>query len=89
MSKKYTVTFTQICSVTVTVEATDEEAAIEAAYDVAPTQLSAKDSGWGEEWSRDLNDVLEPEVVYDETNTEVWSARERWTRVPEGGAPDA
>lgn len=53
---KYRVHFQSGASCTVTVEAEDEEAAIEAAYDELPGGICAQCSGWGQEWSIDLGE---------------------------------
>lgn len=51
----YRVHLRQTVSCAVTVEAEDEEAAIEHAVQAAPTTLCASCSGWGEQWSMDLS----------------------------------
>lgn len=56
---KLTVNFSQVVSVSVTVDADDVEAAIEAAYDDAPTGICAQCSGWGKSWSRDDDGELQ------------------------------
>ena len=51
----YKVHLRQTVSCAVTVEAEDEEDAIEHAVQAAPTALCASCSGWGERWSMDLS----------------------------------
>lgn len=79
---KYTVNFSQIVSVSVTVDADDIESAIEAAYDEAPSGVCAQCSGWNQDWSRDDVGELVVEEVSDETGAEVHRESETWQRVP-------
>jgi len=54
---KYRVFFEATASMTVEVEAEDEESAETAAYNVMPTQICAQCTGWGSKgWSRDLSE---------------------------------
>lgn len=52
---KYMVNFVATASMTITVEAEDAEAAIEAAHEDAPTGVCAQCSGWGQDFSLDLS----------------------------------
>ena len=78
---RYTVNFSQVVSVTVTVDADDVEQAIEAAHDEAPTGVCAQCSGWGQHWSRDDDGELNVESVY-HGDDEVCVEPETWRRVP-------
>jgi hypothetical protein len=42
--------------VTLTVEAEDEDAALDAAYELAPGEPCGQCSGWGESWYLDVGD---------------------------------
>lgn len=53
---RYRVAFHAYVSATVYVDAEDEEAAVEAAYDNLPSGVCAQCSGWNEDWSLDLGD---------------------------------
>ena len=53
---KYSVDFETSVSVTITVEADDEDAAIDKAYDEIPSSVCAQCSGWGQKWSLDLGE---------------------------------
>lgn len=50
---EYTIHFTTTVSSSVTVEAADEEEAIEKAYEGLPGSMCAQCSGWGQPWNRD------------------------------------
>ena len=64
---EYRVSFHAGASTTITVEADDEEAALDKAYDALPNSICAQCSGWGQKWSRDIGewevDDKAPEVV--------------------------
>lgn len=73
---KFTVHMDAVISTSVTVEAEDVEAALEASYDEVPTGICAQCCGWGKSWSKDEGEY-EPVSVYDESNTEVWTDESR------------
>lgn len=50
---QYRVSIPKVVWFTTTVDAADGEAAIEQAYGMAPEQLCAHCSGWGQKWSVD------------------------------------
>mgnify|MGYP000184366729 CR=1 FL=1 len=52
----YSVNFETTASVTITVEAEDEDAAVDLAYDEIPSSVCAQCSGWGQKWSLDLGE---------------------------------
>lgn len=54
--KKYRVILETGASVAVTVEAEGEEAAIELAFEDAPTGVCAQCSGWRQKWSLDFGE---------------------------------
>lgn len=82
----YTVHFTKLTSISVTVDAEDPQDAIEAALDAGPGGICAHCAGWQQAWSRDEGDELEPEYVLTEAGNEVWKAPDQWQRVLAGGA---
>lgn len=53
---KYRVYLQTSASMTVTVEAEDPDAALDAAYEEAPGGVCAQCSGWGKNWSLDLGE---------------------------------
>lgn len=79
----YTVHFTQFISISVPVEATDTDAAVELAYDEAPGGICALCGGWGKRWSRDDSGEMEAEAVTDAAGNTVWQNGLRWTQVPD------
>jgi hypothetical protein len=60
---KYRVTMAKVITCTVDVEADDESAAIEEAYQEAPHSICAQCSGWGREWG--VNDDGQWETLRD------------------------
>lgn len=66
---KFTVHMEASIGVSVTVEAEDVEAALEACYDEVPRSICAQCSGWGEDWGKDEGEY-EPVSIYDENNTQ-------------------
>ncbi len=53
---KYNVSFHTGASSMVSVEADDEEEAIDKAYDELPSEVCAQCSGWRQSWSFDIGD---------------------------------
>jgi hypothetical protein len=51
---KYRVYLQTVASLTVEVEAEDQDAALDAAYQEAPGGVCAQCSGWGQPWSLDF-----------------------------------
>ena len=70
---EFTVHLIQTASTVITVEADDCEAAIEAAYDKAPSDVCASCSGWNGSIGIELAGTWEPNVVYDADSNTVWS----------------
>lgn len=62
----YRVHLRQTVGCVVAVEAEDEEAAIDAAVQAAPTTLCAPCSGWGEQWSMILSGEWETDWLLDD-----------------------
>jgi hypothetical protein len=83
----YTVHFTTVLSTSVTVGATDADAAIALAYEEAPGGICALCSGWGEQWSRDDSGDMEAEDVTDAAGVRVWSNGMQWAQVPDKAQP--
>ena len=59
---QYRVTLETIASVTVEVEAEDKDAAVEEAFNEAPSGVCAQCSGWGQEWSMDMGEWDTPKA---------------------------
>ena len=80
---KFRVYLSKVTEIGVTVEAPDPDSAIEAAYDHDVPGVCAQCSGYGRDWSRDENDVMEPEAVFEGSSSgpEVWGSGQRWARV--------
>lgn len=53
---EYRVNFRAVANMSVTVDAVDEESALDAAYDVIPSDVCVQCSGWGKPWSLDLGE---------------------------------
>ena len=53
---KYRVSMRAMAYLSVTVEAENEEDAIEAAYEEIPSGVCARCSGWNESWSLDIGE---------------------------------
>ncbi len=53
---KYRVYLQTVASVSIEVEAEDKEAAIDAAFEEAPSGVCAQCSGWGRKWSLDVGE---------------------------------
>jgi hypothetical protein len=60
---KYRVHMSATATQTVTVEADNEEQAIERAHDEGTTSVCAQCSGWGKQWSLDLDEFEVDEDV--------------------------
>lgn len=60
---KYRVILETGASVSVTVEANDEEEAIERAFEDAPSEVCAQCSGWGKNWNLDLAEWATPHEI--------------------------
>ncbi len=58
---KYRITLATSASVTATVEADDDEIAVDMVFDMVPSEVCAQCSGWGKNWSLDIGqwDVAE------------------------------
>ena len=54
---RYRVYFETTASCTVEVDADDEDAAIDKAYDEIPSGVCAQCSGWGQPWSLDFGEL--------------------------------
>jgi hypothetical protein len=52
---RYTVALTTTASLYVTVEADNEEAAVDAAHEAAPSEVCAQCSGWNEDYDLELS----------------------------------
>lgn len=72
---KYRVVLEQIASTVIDVEADDIDAAIDEAWQEAPSGLCAQCSGWNNPPGVNLAGEWEASVVYDEHDHEVWNER--------------
>lgn len=73
---KYRVAMSATVNLNITVEADDEDAAIEAAYEEMPGDLCAHCAGWGRNWSRDLGEFEVDEDIHDKDGNVVGRAVE-------------
>lgn len=84
---EYTVHFTQIVSISVTVEVDDTgedfdvEQVIEQAFDEAPSGVCAQCSGWHQTWSRDDSGAELNSESVEKDGEEVYVEPEQWRRV--------
>lgn len=60
---KYRVTMSATINQSITIEADNEDDAIDRAYEEAPGDLCAHCAGWGQSWSRDLGEFEVDEDV--------------------------
>lgn len=58
---KYRVYYSTSVSVGVTVEAADEDEAMDKGFDEIPSGVCAQCSGWGQPWELELGDDWEPD----------------------------
>lgn len=80
--KTYTVHLSQVVSIAVRVEAEDEEAALDLAYEKKPSGICASCSGWGQSWNRDDSGEVESDcVIENESGEIVLDSKELWRRV--------
>lgn len=77
---KFRVHMSAVSSYSITVEADDYEAAIDAAYQESYPSICAQDSGWRQPWSLDLGETWETDAVEDADGKEVFADRAMWQR---------
>lgn len=69
---KYNVCFSGYASFSTEVEAEDAEDAIEFGYDKSPF-ICAQCAGWGQDYSLEIPDTWDVDVVYDDKGNEVYN----------------
>jgi hypothetical protein len=66
---KYIVWFTTVASTSISVEAENKEAAIDAAYECEFPTICAQCSGWGRDFNLELGDEWTPDTGPDKSET--------------------